>query len=321
MIRSLLVTIAAGATAGLLLTGASTTLAADQTARPAAPASGPARGPVIAPDKVGAISSGLHPDLSGDALASAARRCANWADKAGFANNGYLGGSLTTAVAIALAESGCNPAACYNDTTGRECTWARTRHSRDSIDRGAWQINSHAWRHVSNSCAYHGQCNARMAYRAVSAYGTYFAPWTTYDTDRFSRYLWAAQRAVNARHRGTITSALIGSCAAHPARGRAGTVTLANCGSAAADQQWHMVGATLRGGRDRCLTAPRHRRRPVTVRHCDGSGRQRWRWRAGATLVSADGLCVTDRGSSLRPGHVLTGGSCAWNQNEAWFAP
>jgi len=41
--------------------------------------------------------------LAGTALATAARRCAAWAADAGFPNNGYLAGSLTTSVAIALA--------------------------------------------------------------------------------------------------------------------------------------------------------------------------------------------------------------------------
>jgi hypothetical protein len=269
------------------------------------------------PRDTGVIPAGVHVQLSPDRLRSAAARCAAWASQAGFANNGYLGGSLTTAVAIALAESGCNPAACYNDSTGRECTRAGTRHSRDSIDRGAWQVNSRAWPRVSNSCAYSGRCNGRAAYRRVSAFGTYFGPWTTYLTDRFAGYLWAAQRAVNSLRRGTLTSALIGSCAARRGDGR---VVLANCGSAAASQQWRLAGSRIHGRSGDCLSAGR--RGAVTVRRCTGGRRQDWQQHAGWTLYNVGTRrCLTDRGSSLRPGHRLVVGSCAKQQNKAWFRP
>ena len=64
---------------------------------------------------------GLTIHLTGAALAAAASKCAQWATNAGFSNDGYLAGGLTTAVAVALAESGCSPAACFDDTRHEQC--------------------------------------------------------------------------------------------------------------------------------------------------------------------------------------------------------
>jgi hypothetical protein len=278
------------------------------------------RSPRVVP--AGIIPAGLHVQLSAAQLSAAAGRCASWASAAGFANNGYQNGSLTTAIAVALAESGCNPAACFNDTTGRECTQASTRGSHDSIDRGVWQINSHAWKNVGNSCAFRGRCNAKVAYQQVSAFGSYFAPWTTYLTDHFAGFLWAAQQAVNSLRRGTITSALIGSCAAYPAQSQGASARLANCGSAAKDQQWQVTGGILRTGENLCLGATSARPGPVTVQRCTGNRLQRWQHRGGALLRNVGaGLCLTDPGSSVKPGRVLTDGSCTKRQNKGWFRP
>jgi hypothetical protein len=278
--------------------------------------------PAQAARKAGIIPARVRVRLSSAELAAAARRCATWASEAGFANNGFQGGSLTTAVAVALAESGCDPAACYDEATGRACTRADARGSGDSVDRGAWQLNSQAWPHVSASCAYDGRCGARIAYRRVSEYGSYFGPWRAYTTDRFAHYLWAAQRAVSGLRRGTLTSALLGSCAAHPADSRGARVRLANCGSGAADQLWTTSGSTLRSGAGFCLSATAPGTGPVTLQSCTGSRLQDWRRRAGATLYNPGvGLCLTNPGSSLRPGHGLTTGTCRERQDTAWFRP
>jgi hypothetical protein len=283
--------------------------------------SGPGSSPGAA-NSPGVIAAGLNIQLSPAALSAAAGRCAAWASRAGFADNGYVGGNMVTAIAVALGESGCNPAACFDDTTGRECTPAGTSGSSDSIDRGVWQINSAAWKNVSNSCAYRGLCNARVAYAQVSADGTYFGPWTVYRTDTFARYLWAAQQAVNALRTGTITSALIGSCAAYPADRQGTEVQLANCGSGAADQQWKTSASTLRTGQGLCLGATSTKAGPVTVQSCNGSRLQNWQHHAGSALYNPGArLCLTDPGSSLRPGKVLTDGSCTRAQNKGWFKP
>jgi hypothetical protein len=305
MIRSLLITVVAVATIGTVSVvgppGESATRPAPAASQPVPP---------------GAIKAHLPVRLSPAALSAAASRCARWASRAGFAANGYVGGSLTTAVAVALAESGCNPAACYDDTARRECTPAGTRGSKHSIDRGAWQINSAAWKNVSDSCAYRGACNARAAYR-IAAAGTYFSPWTVYLTDRYSRFLWAAQRAVSALRTGTLTSAMLGRCAAYPAGLAGAAARLAACGSGAAGQQWTSSGGRLTTGGGLCLTAPA-KPGPVTVRRCTGGRLQAWRPRAGAALVNPAGpLCLTGSARSRE----LTAEHCARRQSQAWFRP
>jgi hypothetical protein len=311
LIRSLFSTVAAAAVTGIMtLTFATSSGVSDH---------GPHHGPDQSTARAGVIPAGLHVHLSEVQAVAAADRCAQWASRAGFPDNGYLGGSLTTAVAIALAESGCNPHACYNDTTGQECTPAGTQGSRDSIDRGAWQINTKSWKGVTNACAYTGRCAATVAYLHVSQWGSYFSPWTTYLTDHFAGYLWAAQQAVNALGRGTLTSALIGSCAA--ANGAGSHVVLANCGSGTARQQWSVAGRRLRSSGGLCLTAPRGAG-AVTVARCDGSRRQAWQPRAGAELYnSGDRLCLADPGASTAPGHAVTVRRCAERQAQAWFRP
>lgn len=127
--------------------------------------------------------------MTSAAQASAATRCAHWATAAGFANDGYLSGSLVTAVAVSLAESGCTPRDCFDDTRRRACT-EKAMHRKDSVDRGAWQLNSKAWGSISNQCAFSGPCAARAAYLTISSDGTFFARWTQYDTDAYAHYLW-----------------------------------------------------------------------------------------------------------------------------------
>ncbi len=85
----------------------------------------PALSPAVVhpkPARPGVIPNALPVRLSTSQLATAARRCAAWAAKAGFPNTSLGHGRLTTAVAVALAETGCDPAACYNNSTRRACT-------------------------------------------------------------------------------------------------------------------------------------------------------------------------------------------------------
>ncbi len=255
--------------------------------------------------------------------AAAALRCARWATDAGFPNNGYLGGSLTDVVAIGLAESGCDASSCWDVTMGKACTAGAASTTTDSIDRGAWQLNSITWSAVSDSCAYNGPCSARAAYVPVSEYGSFFEPWPSYRGDSYASYLWPAQQAVNALGRGTVTSALIGSCAAFPTDAAGATARLANCGSGAADQIWTRSGDALRAGRDMCLSVTsRVTTAPVELALCDGSSTQQWQPGAGATLYNpAAKRCLTDPGGSLTPGVVLTAARCESTQNEAWFRP
>jgi hypothetical protein len=127
-------------------------------------------------------------DLQG--AVSGADLCAQVGALAGFLPNTTDDGQLTTAVAVALAESSCNPGAvhdngvvCYNNS------------SLESLDRGLWQVNNCAHPNVPDSCAYDAQCNANAAF-SISASGTDWNPWSTYQSGAYLNYLTAAEAAV-----------------------------------------------------------------------------------------------------------------------------
>jgi hypothetical protein len=94
--------------------------------------------------------------------ATGADLCAQVGNNAGFPRS-----SLVTAVAIALAESNCNPLAKSPPNTN------------GTIDRGLWQINT-VHQDVTDACAYDAQCNANAAFR-ISSGGTNWKPWSTYN--------------------------------------------------------------------------------------------------------------------------------------------
>jgi Lysozyme like domain/Ricin-type beta-trefoil lectin domain len=271
-------------------------------------------------------AAGLRvPPLSGAALATAAGHCAAWAANAGFANNGYLGGSLTTAVAVALAESGCNPSACFDNTTGKNCT--PPGPPADSVDRGAWQLNSKVPGATSNKCAFNGPCSATAAYRVESQDGTFFAAWVRYQTDDYAGFLPAAQSAVNALRAGTVTSGEIGSCLSYPSDRSGARVILANCGTAAADQIWRIRGAAVRTGRGLCLTAGSRHPGAVLLGRCGRSPRhlrlaQRWLAHGDDSLYSPGARrCLTDPRAADKPGAVIGLARCTGARDQTWWLP
>jgi lysozyme-like protein/ricin-type beta-trefoil lectin protein len=299
-------------------------LAGAQPDRPATAAEvSPGPNPPPAPPNTIGDGYRLHAnvELSPDSLRRAARRCASWASKAGFTNNGKHG-RLVTATAIALAESGCYTKACYNNTRGRQCTPGHTRHSRDSIDRGAWQINSHYWKRVTNRCAYHGLCSAKRAYVMVSEGGTYFRPWRTYTTGVYKRYIPAARAAVRHLKSGTLTSYFKRVCAAFPRDHRRAKVRVGRCGGAARDQQWFRYHAKLITHRHLCLGARYRHSGAVTLQKCNGRWRQQWWGRRGFSLYNRGAhRCLTDPGASRRRGHPLSVGKCIHRHRKRWFRP
>jgi Ricin-type beta-trefoil lectin domain/Lysozyme like domain len=259
--------------------------------------------------------------LSAAALAAAADRCAAWASESGFAANGYLAGSLTTAVAVALAESGCNPAACYDDTTGATCA-AHVPLSH-SVDRGAWQINGRNPGRAAVRCAFSGPCSARAAYSSFSLDGTYFSQWSAYIFDIYARFLPAAQVAVNALAGGTVTSGLTGWCLGYPSDTADAAVVPEKCGSGASDEQWTVIGSTLRTSGGLCLAAAsRGKSGPVALRACDGSAPQRWLPHADAELYNpAARRCLSNPEATARPGAVIGDLACHGRPDQAWFTP
>jgi hypothetical protein len=259
--------------------------------------------------------------LSARALAAAADRCAAWASRAGFAANGYLAGSLTTAVAVALAESGCNPAACFDETTGTTC--AAHVPPRHSVDRGAWQINGRSPGRAAIRCAFSGPCSARAAYSSFSLDGTYFSRWSTYLTDTYAQFLAAAQASVNALRAGTVTGGLPGSCLGYPSDVLMGAAVLESCGSGAADEQWTTASSALRTSGGLCLTAAsRSQSAPVVLSTCDSSPLQRWLAHADAALYNpAARRCLSYPGTTSTAGAVIGDLACNGTAGQAWFRP
>jgi Ricin-type beta-trefoil lectin domain/Lysozyme like domain len=252
---------------------------------------------------------------------SAAGRCATWAADAGFPNDGYLAGSLTTSVAIALAESGCNPSACFDNTTRAACT--PPINDSHNVDRGAWQLNNKVKGATSDRCAFNGPCSARAAYLTESNLGTFFYAWVTYQLNTFTRFIPAAQDAVNSLTAGAVASGLDGSCLGYPADKAGAAARLANCSATVTGQVWTIRGATLRTGGGRCLTAgSRSRSAPVVLRRCNGSALQQWLARSHAALYNpAARRCLNDPGSADRPGAVIDDSACTGLRNQTWFRP
>ncbi|MBM7077684.1 transglycosylase SLT domain-containing protein [Micromonospora humida] len=129
--------------------------------------------------------------------------CAQVAYAAGFRNN-----PLVTAVAVAMAESSCNPSAVGSNGPTAGCP-------NGSLDRGLWQINNCYHPTVNDTCAYNSQCNANAAY-SISSGGSNWQPWSTYNNGAYAAYLSAAQAAV-ARLGGTgDPPAVTGTILANP---------------------------------------------------------------------------------------------------------
>jgi Lysozyme like domain len=107
--------------------------------------------------------------------ARGARLCAQVGYGAGFRD-----GSLRTAVAVAMAESGCVPKALNYNTNG-------------SWDAGLWQINSvHGY---SQTWLFVPSNNAAAAWW-ISSHGTNWGPWTVYRNGAFNAYLSDAAAAI-----------------------------------------------------------------------------------------------------------------------------
>lgn len=94
-------------------------------------------------------------------------------------NAGFRGSALTEAVAIGLAESGCNPTA-YNGW----CCY------------GIWQIYQSVHQQYSVSCLTQAQCNADAAYD-ISSGGSNWGPWQTYTNGNYLSHMTEATNAVH----------------------------------------------------------------------------------------------------------------------------
>ncbi|MFD7907496.1 transglycosylase SLT domain-containing protein [Kitasatospora sp. NPDC059747] len=144
--------------------------------------------------------------------------CAQVAKQAGFSRD-----TLVTAIAVAMAESHCNPQASHVNSNG-------------TVDYGLWQINTVHPQAQDPNCRFDPQCNANAAWE-ISKHGTNFCPWSTYDSticttwvhnNAYRTYLAAAQAAA-ARVSGGGSASLAGD-------GRASVVSDSADGTLTA---WH----------------------------------------------------------------------------------
>ena len=109
------------------------------------------------------------------------RLCALVGYYAGFRFDAAQGNTLQTAVAIGMAESGCNPRATHTNTNG-------------TTDTGLWQINS-VHRQWTQAQLLDPQTNAGAAW-SISAGGSRWTDWVTYNNGAYRSYLGTAGAAI-----------------------------------------------------------------------------------------------------------------------------
>lgn len=105
---------------------------------------------------------------------------------------GFSGEGLSTALAIARAESHLRPLAQLQNPPTKGC-------ANGSIDRGLWQINDCYHAEVSDACAYDPMCAAHEAFR-ISHKGTQWKWWSSW---------WAKPRAKIGPGSGPFTKHLV----------------------------------------------------------------------------------------------------------------
>ncbi|MFE9655919.1 RICIN domain-containing protein [Micromonospora sp. NPDC006431] len=167
------------------------------------------------------------------AASAAATVCAKVAAKAGFSYTANVSTSagnvrqIVVAVAVAMAESSCNPSA--------------TGQNPGSIDRGLWQINNYWHPEVSDACAYQVQCNANAAWN-ISNHGSNWTPWSTYNNGAWRNYLNTARDAITgfsfqlkSRGAGTCLDAISSDVR------NGGRIAQWPCNSSDSYQQWRVV--------------------------------------------------------------------------------
>jgi hypothetical protein len=101
------------------------------------------------------------------------------------ANAGWSGNDLSTAVAIALAESAGNPSA-YNPETAAGAPVGKGSY-------GLWQIYLNAHPEYAADNLYDPQTNANDAYEIWQSAG--FSAWSTYSGKQYQAFLSTAQSA------------------------------------------------------------------------------------------------------------------------------
>jgi hypothetical protein len=312
--------------AALLSTGTATAGTVPQQAPGIARSSGAHHASVAPPGRRGPVNAAQDSSAAGmsqyvsaaqiSQYASAAQTCAAHATAAGWANNG----SLVTASAVCIGESGGQPAVYYCDPTGQDGDYPPIS-CPGIYDRGLWQLDSAGQSGTSDTCAFTPQCNADAAY-IVSARGTDFTPWSVYTSGNYTTYLEAAKEAVGALRSGTVASGVLGACLARGKYAENAPVVIGNCGTGVRQQQWNALGDTIRSGHLCVAVAADAAYANVRLRWCDGLTWQEWMPSGSGQLRNVlSGECLRDPGGSLVPGTQVTVGPCVANPTRTWWLP
>ena len=132
-----------------------------------------------------------------------AQVCGAVAAKGGFSYNTYIStnaGSypvIVVAVAVALAESGCqyNVYLCDPSLVHGYYPPVSCPAGTGSYDRGLWQINSYYHSEVSDACAFQVQCNTAAAF-LISDKGRNWSAWAPYNSGAWASYISLAEQSV-----------------------------------------------------------------------------------------------------------------------------
>ena len=168
----------------------------------ATPSASAAKPPVPSASAPASEGPGLLPRPRSIAYTNA-QVCGAVAAKGGFSYNTDIStnaGSypiIVVAVAVALAESGCqyniylcNPSLAQGYYPPVSCP-----AGTGSYDRGLWQINSYYHGDVSDACAFQVQCNAAAAF-IISSKGRNWSAWTPYNSGAWASYISLAEQSV-----------------------------------------------------------------------------------------------------------------------------
>lgn len=163
--------------------------------------------------------------------------CAKVAAKAGYSFNRTVATSLgqepqiVVAIAVAMAESGCNPGAVNVNSGGSE-------------DRGLWQLNSVYHSEVSNACAFQIQCAANAAWK-VSDHGADWNPWSAFANGSWRSHVGDARAAISGGFSFRLADSGGGTCldADRSDHADGAPVRQWACNAGDAYQQWTVVSA------------------------------------------------------------------------------
>ncbi len=270
----------------------------------------------------------LHPS------AAAIDTCLKVAAKAGFSYTGTVNTShgpvrqIVVAVAVAMAESSCNPNAVYTNSNG--CR-----------DRGLWQIDDCAHPDVSNACAFQAQCNADGAWR-ISNHGSNWTAWSTYNHGDWATYLDTARGAVSG-FTVMLTNPGTGTCLDADASDvrNGGKIFQWTCSAGDSHQQWRVMAVNgynpvlQNVGTGTCLDADASDVRnggKIFQWACSttGDAYQRWWFRgsgqlntngdANAGLVNAGaGTCLDADATDVRNGGKIFQWACNGSDHYQWW--